>query len=92
MKWPGVARRAGSVGVVAAVSVPGAARMIKPNAAWAEIEAQWRECFGEPPPIRASISLMRKVIRAAQADGYPHVHARDAALPAGFGAGLSPRC
>lgn len=45
--------------------------MSKSNSAWAEIETQWRECFGEPPPIRASIGLMRKVIRAAQADGYP---------------------
>lgn len=53
--------------------------MTKPNAAWAEIEAQWRECFGEPPPIRASVKLMRKVIRAAQSAGYPQPQSSNSA-------------
>jgi hypothetical protein len=44
--------------------------MTKPSTTWAEIEAEWRNCFGEPPPIRTSVRLMRKVIRAATVAGY----------------------
>jgi hypothetical protein len=44
--------------------------MQDPSDQHAEIEAEWRERFGEPPPIRTDVALMRKVLEAAARDGY----------------------
>lgn len=29
---------------------------------WAEVEAEWRERFGEPPPIRGETRYLRQVL------------------------------
>ena len=45
--------------------------MRRPNREWLKVEAEWRERFGGPPPIRTNPGALRKVIAMLEPSAGP---------------------